>query len=116
MELRVDRLDRLSILSVDGDIDTSTASHLQEALAQELSAGCTQMVVDMTAVRYVSSMGLRVFLSQLKKLRGIGGRLVLSGCNDLVQDVFRISGFASFFEMATNIAEAQETLNTSANP
>jgi anti-anti-sigma factor len=110
MELRIDRLERWTVLSLDGDIDTTTAPLLQEAFSDELEAGRTQIVVDMVAVRYVSSMGLRVFLAQLKKIKNIGGRLVLSGCNSLVEEVFRISGFASFFEMIPGTADAKAGL------
>lgn len=111
MELQVEHLDRIVMVSVDGDIDTVTAPQLQDTLNQEVAAGFTQLIVNMAAVRYVSSMGLRVFLSQLKKLKTIEGRLVLCGCNDLVQEVFRISGFASFFEMAADVATAREALS-----
>jgi anti-sigma B factor antagonist len=120
MELLSQRLEaaspRLVMLKVDGDIDTTTAPQLQQEFCKELSAGYTMMIVDMAGVRYVSSMGLRVFLSQLKKLKAAGGRLILSGCNDLVEEVFRISGFASFFEMTADIAEAQEILCKPATP
>jgi len=112
MELSVTQLDQGCLVMIQGDIDTATAPTLQNALSEELDKGNINAVVDMSKVRYVSSMGLRVFLSHLKKLRTSNGKLLLSGANKLVSDVFVMSGFSNYLEMLPDTESAKKQLES----
>ena len=112
MELSVTQLDQCCLVVIQGDIDTSTAPALQNALSEELDRGNIHAIIDMTNVRYVSSMGIRVFLSHLKKLRTAKGRLLLSGANKIVSDVFVMSGFSNYLEMLPDTESARKQLET----
>ena len=100
------------VIEVIGDIDTTSSPSLQKELNNELEQGTQLFIIDMSATRYVSSMGLRVFLSHLKKVKANNGSLVLSGCNQLITDVFRMSGFLNYFKLTTNKSEALELITT----
>ena len=54
-------------------------------------------MADFAGNEYVSSAGLRVFLSVLKALEKVGGRMVLCAMPPFVLDVFTISGFSGLF-------------------
>ena len=80
------------------------------ALQACLADGATALLLDLTSTDYVSSMGLRVFLSTLKSLKTSGGRLVLSGLNDEVQEIIDLAGFAPLFEICTTTDQARAAL------
>ena len=114
MELSIDRLSAYCLIQITGDIDTTTSPNLQDALLKELNEGASNFIVDMANVRYISSMGLRVFLSHLKKLQSINGRLLLSGANKLVTDVFEMSGFANYLALLPDTESAKQQLESPA--
>ena len=81
-------------VKVEGMIDTATAP----LFAAELQVdGVRDVTVDLSAVEYVSSAGLRVFLNARKAL-GDGGRLTIAGANESVRRIFTITGFARIIE------------------
>ena len=110
MELAVDQHDKGVLIHVDGDIDTLTAPELQACLTAELKETPQVFVIDMTEVRYISSMGLRVFLSHLKRVKAQNGSMVIAAASKLVNDVFRMSGFSNYFEMTDDVESATAKL------
>lgn len=110
MELAVEQHPKGVLIQVDGDIDTLTAPELQACLNGELKESAQTFVVDLSNVRYISSMGLRVFLSHLKRVKAQSGSMVIAGAGQLVSEVFRMSGFANYFEMTADPQLAREKL------
>ena len=78
-------------VKVEGKIDTVTAPQFAAELQVD---GVKDVVVDLAAVEYVSSAGLRVFLNVQKALLPAGGQLSVAGANESVRRVFTITGFA----------------------
>jgi anti-anti-sigma factor len=98
-----------------GSLDSNTSPQAQQALDGMLAAGTRKMVVDCTALDYISSAGLRVLLGTAKRLSGGagagdgaggGGALRLFGLNQTVQEVFDISGFSTILAVFATEADA----------
>jgi anti-anti-sigma factor len=53
------------------------------------------VVLDLSAVKYMSSSGFRPLLSLQRKVREHGGRLVLSNLDPHVEDVFSVTRLIS---------------------
>lgn len=70
------------------------------------------VILDMTACQYVSSMGLRVLLYSKKKAASKGLNVYLVGLNDEVKDVMSITGFKSFFDSFNTVEECLEKLKS----
>jgi anti-sigma B factor antagonist len=78
-------------LKVSGRLDTQTAPELEKELDISLP-GTKELVLDMTALDYVSSAGLRVIL-KAQKVMNAQGSMVLTGVNESIMEVFEITGF-----------------------
>jgi anti-anti-sigma factor len=94
------------VVRLIGSLDTATSAAAMEQLHALVapSANKTRMLLDCSALTYVSSAGLRVFLTTTKKLTAAGGALRVSGLNETVREVFEISGFVSIFKVfATDV-------------
>jgi anti-anti-sigma factor len=91
-----------------GSLDSNTSAKAQQALDGMLAAGARKMVVDCTALDYISSAGLRVLLGTTKRLSGAGAgcALRLFGLNETVREVFDISGFSTILGVFATEAEA----------
>ena len=85
------------ILSICGELDTNSASMLDNTLSGELTKGARRVILELSEMDYVSSVGLRSFLSSLKKLKADQGRMVLTGLNEEVQEIFDMAGFSALF-------------------
>lgn len=97
--------DGVVIVRLLGSLDTTTSAAAMERV-HALVADKTRMLLDCSALTYVSSAGLRVFLTTTKKLAAAGGALRLCGLNETVKEVFEISGFQALFKVFANDAEA----------
>ena len=79
-------------LKIVGRLDTTTAPKL-EATIDSCAAGAKELVLDCSALEYVSSAGLRVIL-RAQKLMNARGSMKLTHVNETVMEVFDITGFA----------------------
>lgn len=79
-------------LKIVGRLDTTTAPVL-EAVVNGCKADVKELILDCSALEYVSSAGLRVILKAQKKMN-VQGSMKLIGVNETIMEVFDITGFA----------------------
>ncbi len=106
MDITTRSHDDVTLVAFAGNLDSNTAPQAQQALDGILAGGGRKLVVDFTALDYISSAGLRVLLGTAKRLRGAGGALHLFGLNETVREVFDISGFSTILAVSRTEAEA----------
>ena len=75
-------------------IDAASASKLDARLKELLAVGETELTVDMEETTYISSVGLRAFVSAQKKLNKTGGSMVLTHVKPCILEIFEVTGFA----------------------
>ena len=73
-----------------GRLDTNTSPELSVSLEQE--SGYTDIVFDFAKLEYLSSSGLRLLFTCRKNLGG-GEHVVVENANDVVREIFRVTGF-----------------------
>ena len=79
-------------LAVEGRLETTTAPELEAVVKSELG-GITNLTFDITKLDYISSAGLRVLLSAQKIMKNQGA-MTVKGANDIVMEIFDITGFS----------------------
>lgn len=105
MQIEQKQRDDILILTPRGRIDSSNAAEFERLLTEQLDAGCQRLVLDFSGLDYISSAGLRVVLLAGKKLRISQGRMVLASLQDMVREVFDMSGFLALFAVAPSVEE-----------
>lgn len=105
MNLEQERCGDILIVRPGGRLDSSSSPELERLLTEQLEAGSQRLVLDFSRLDYISSAGLRVVLLAGKKLRASQGRMVLVSLQDMVRDVFDMSGFLSLFAVADTLDE-----------
>ena len=80
-------------VKLEGRLDTLTAPGLEEDMQGSLE-GVTDLVVDLEALEYVSSAGLRVLLRLMKQMKQ---QMVIRNVSELVGEVFEVTGFSDIF-------------------
>lgn len=79
-------------LALEGRLDTNTAPELEAALKNTID-DVTELVIDMAALDYLSSAGLRVLLGAQKTMNKQGSMKV-THVNDTIMEIFDVTGFA----------------------
>jgi len=95
-----------TIVAFRGSLDSKTSPQAQQALDGLLEGGSRKLLIDFTALDYISSAGLRVLLATAKRLTGAGSALRLFGLNESVREVFEISGFSTIFTVVATETDA----------
>jgi anti-anti-sigma factor len=95
MEIQIREAGEVSVLDFIGNLDTNTSPKADKEISRLIEDGNHRILFNLKEVNFVSSAGLRVLLGTAKKLRTSGGKMMVCGLNDVVQEVFDISGFAS---------------------
>ncbi|WP_405306057.1 STAS domain-containing protein [Methanobrevibacter sp.] len=79
-------------LSVEGRIDTITSQDLNNEINNEMG-NFNSLILDFADLEYISSAGLRVLISTQKKLKADDIPFVIKNVNEVVNEIFRMSGF-----------------------
>ena len=82
------------LISLEGRLDTNTASRLEAELQDAPTAPA--LVLDLEKLEYISSAGLRVFLSAQKKTRG---KMKIVHVGETVMEIFEVTGFSDILDI-----------------
>ena len=97
MEISKEKKGETMVVAINGRLDTTNYADLDKELNELLGAGENNLLMDCSEMNYISSSGLRVFLVYLKKLKASGGKMQLCGLQEMIKEIFLISGFSSLF-------------------
>ncbi len=100
--------DDIEVIELKGRIDSITCREIESVFKNAVMSGKRIIVADLADVNYVSSAGLRIFLSAQKELRKAGGEVCFLKTPPPVYSVFEISGFTSIFKFLTTSDEINE--------
>lgn len=92
MNINIGRENGITLIKIEGRLDTTTAPELEKAINGE-GDELKNLVLDFGGVEYISSAGLRVLLTAQKKMN-VQGYMELRGVSEAVMDVFEMTGFA----------------------
>ena len=105
MQISTRTANDIHIVAIAGSLDSTTSPEAQKSIDSVVTRA-RKVVLDFSALDYISSAGLRVLLGAAKQLRGSGGSLGMFGLNQSVKEVFDISGFSSILPVYQSEAEA----------
>lgn len=86
--------------------DTNSAPEVERILLDHTERGERRIVLDLSHISYISSIGLRVILKAVMVMTKTGGRLVLAGGNEQVRTVLHMSGALMMSLHASTLEEA----------
>lgn len=91
MQIRVDKVNNVAFVAVDGEISADHISQLQDVFAQIIKEGENKVVMDFEKVSFIDSSGLSVLIEMIRQLRRVNGKLALCHVNKAIQEIFEIT-------------------------
>ncbi|HKA30430.1 MAG TPA: STAS domain-containing protein [Candidatus Binatia bacterium] len=106
VEISISRSNEVVIVGVEGRLDSTTSSRLEDELLGLIAKAEHRLILDCSRLVYISSAGLRAVLLAAKRLKNAGGMLVLCSLSAAVRKVFDLAGFASIIPVRNSVTEA----------
>lgn len=109
MQISIDDEGQNARVALVGRLDIQGAETVAMPLAT-LSGAKQNILLDVSEVSFLASIGIRHLVSATKALSRKGGQLILIGPQDVVREVLTTAGLASMIPMVGNETEARAML------
>ena len=99
MEIKTSKENSVLTARLIGRLDTPASQEIapqMNALAEEADG---TIVLDCTELNYISSSGLRLFLTLRKAAGAKGGTIIVKGISNDIRTVFMMTGFLNLFQI-----------------
>ena len=87
------------LATISGRLDTPAAVKAQQEITPLLENANKAITLDCKDLEYISSSGLRLFLTIRKEASAKGGKVIIENINDEIKKVFMMTGFFNLFEI-----------------
>lgn len=105
------------VVATMGRVDHLSAAAFEEALTPLLaltSARGGTLVLDLSGVDYISSVGLRVLMIAAKQLREPPSKLLVAALQGVVAEIFAISRFDRVLSVCPSVMDAMQQCSAAA--
>ena len=102
------------VISLAGEVDLYTAPEFKQQLLEVIGQGGKQVIVDFSNTTFIDSTTLGVLVGGVKRLRPVGGQLLLVCSDRNIIKIFEITGLHRVFEIHGTRDEALEAAKAAA--
>ena len=106
--------DGVAVVTVGGEIDLSTAPAFEAAIANALEDAPTVLVVELSAVDFMASVGLRILASAREQLRGLVQLAVVAN-NPATRRPIQLTGLDKMLSLYRTLGDALTAVGTNAD-
>lgn len=106
MPLAIESAANAQIVALQGQINSTNAASIEAEILALITLEQKNLLLDFSALDYISSAGLRLVLVVAKRLKQDGGQLVLCGMQSHIREVFDISGFLAILNVTDTRSNA----------
>lgn len=99
MEVNITRENKEVTVKLTGRLDTPAALEVAAELEPLKEEASGTIIMDCSDMTYISSSGLRIFLSLRKAAATKGGKIIVKGISDDIRQVFMMTGFLNLFQI-----------------
>lgn len=110
MTFKISNADDVTLVEVDGELTVGNREQFKKVVLDRVASGERKFLVDFEESSYIDSTGLGALVSLSRKIREVGGRLLLVGLNEDLRTLFELTKLDSVFEIADSRAMAMADL------
>ena len=105
LELSSARLGDTVVISFAGELDISSAARVEKELASVEEGAPPVIVLDLSALEFMDSTGLRLVVGADHRARARGARLAVVRGREAVQRIFRITRLEDRLDMVASAGD-----------
>ncbi len=87
------------LCALEGRLDTLAAQQVSKDIQPLLDQAEKEITLDCGKLEYISSSGLRIFLTLRKESAKKGGKIVILNLREEIKQVFLMTGFYNLFDI-----------------
>ncbi|MGN0500326.1 MAG: STAS domain-containing protein [Ruminococcus sp.] len=99
MQIKTDVSNNKLVITLSGRLDTITSPQFEEEISHISLDEIEIIILDIKELEYISSAGLRLILKIHKKMSAKGGVLKLINVNEMISEVFYMTGMSDFLDI-----------------
>lgn len=99
MEIHITQSEGTMTARFIGRLDTPAAADVTRDVQPLIDGADKTIVLDCSEMTYISSSGLRIFLTIRKAAAAKGGKVIIEGLSNEIRQVFMMTGFLQLFEI-----------------
>lgn len=99
MEVIIEKQNEVVTAFLKGRLDTLASQEVSQQLEGLAENASGTIILDCTEMSYISSSGLRIFLTLRKAASEKGGKVIVRGISNDIRSVFMMTGFLNLFEI-----------------
>ncbi|MHC1561315.1 STAS domain-containing protein [Actinomycetospora sp. C-140] len=97
LTIRTERSGDGTVVIVGGDLDYDSHGRLDDAVGDALEAPTSELVLDLEAVTYCDSCGLRVLIGAHRRAEEVGASFALRGVHGQPARALKLTGLDQVF-------------------
>ena len=94
------------VIKLEGKLDVNLSISIETELEQLVESGSTKLILELSGVEYLSSSGIRVFISIMRKIKSKEGKLVLACVPDIIKKILKTVELEDLFEVYESVDDA----------
>ena len=106
--------DEIAVIDLKGEVDLYTAPEFKQHLLKQIEQGVPNVIVDFSDTTFIDSTTLGVLVGGVKRLRPVGGQLVLVCADRNIIKIFEITGLHRVFDIHNTREDALEAVRAAA--
>jgi anti-anti-sigma factor len=95
---------------LQGRLDTPGVDRIEKPFSAAVAQAASGIAVDLTAVSFLSSMGVRMIIAAAKAQRSLGQKLVMFGAQPIVLQTLKMVGVDQIIPIVPDSDQAQAQL------
>lgn len=112
MQIEFEMTDDILIADLDGELDHHTSAVIREEIDKTVDAFHSRhLIFNFGKVTFMDSSGIGVIMGRYNKISQLGGRLVVTGCNEYIDRILDMAGIYTIAERIDSVAESIEKIS-----
>ena len=99
MEVKIERGNGEVTAYLSGRLDTPASLEIAPQMNVLTEDAAVTVILDCTELSYISSSGLRIFITLRKAAASKGGKVIVRNITNEIRSVFMMTGFLNLFEI-----------------
>jgi len=111
--MKIDKFEKgdVTVVVPHGSLDIDTRKLFKDVLIGLIDTGATAILVDLSAVDFITSTGLSALIMPAMRLEKESGKFAVCSLNENIMRVFEVSGFSRIMNVYPNADSALENMS-----
>lgn len=111
MQIEFEMTDDILIAHLDGELDHHSSAVVREEIDMTVNAFHSKhLIFNFEKVTFMDSSGIGVIMGRYNKIIQLGGRLIITGCDEYIDRILDMAGIYTIATRMKNVTDSIEEI------